>query len=95
MVWNVTKDDIKVRMAVTEEHTWSPPTTRPAVPPGKDDRATFAKNKGLPAEAIGYSDLIANGKWNVDDVLRPVYKEAGEALGQEFPYPGDQKSEKK
>jgi len=95
MVWNVTKDGIKVRMAVTEEHTWSPPTTRPAVPPGKDDRATFAKNKGLPAEAIGYSDFITNGKWNVDDVLRPVYKEAGEALGQEFPYPGDEKSEKK
>ncbi len=95
MVWNVTKDDIKVRMAVTEEHTWSPPTTRPAVPPGKDDRAKFAQMKGLPVEALGYSDFIANGKWNVDDVLRPIYKEAGEALGREFPYPGDEKSEKK
>jgi hypothetical protein len=46
MVWNVTKDDIKVRMAVTEEHTWSPPLTRPAVPPGKDDPATFAQKEG-------------------------------------------------
>ncbi len=25
MVWNVTKDDITVRMAVTEERTWAPP----------------------------------------------------------------------
>ncbi|MGI9521185.1 MAG: guanitoxin biosynthesis MBL fold metallo-hydrolase GntH, partial [Hyphomicrobiaceae bacterium] len=26
MVWNVTKDDIRVRMAVTEENTWAPPS---------------------------------------------------------------------
>jgi ribonuclease Z len=45
--------------------------------------------KGLPAEAIGYSDFIANGKWNVDDVLRPIYQEASAAVGREFPYPGD------
>lgn len=87
MVWNVTKDDIKVRLAVVEEHTWSPPLSRPAVPPGKDDRATFAKNKGMPVDAIGYSDFIAGGKWDVDDVLRPIYEEASKALGREFPYP--------
>jgi len=87
MVWNVTKDDIKVRMAVTEEHTWSPPTTRPNIAPTKDDRAKFAKIKGLPVEAIGYSDFIVNGKWDVDDVLRPIYEEASKAAGREFPYP--------
>jgi ribonuclease Z len=91
MVWNVTKHDIKVRLAVTEEHTWSPPVSRPAVPPGKDDRATFAKMKGMPIEAIGYTDFIAGGKWNVDDVIRPIYQEASEVLGREFPYPTDQK----
>ena len=32
----------------------------------------------------------ANGKWNVDDVLRPIYEEASEMLGREFPYPGDE-----
>jgi len=87
MVWNVTKDRIKVRMAVTEEHTWAPPTTRPAQPPSKDDPATFAKMRGLPVDKIGYSDYIANGKWNVDDVLRPIYQEASKAVGREFPYP--------
>ena len=90
MVWNVTKDDIKVRLAITEEHTWSPPLSEPAIPPGKDDRQTFAKNQGIPIEAIGYSDFIAGGTWNVDDVLRPIYKEASEVLGREFPYPADQ-----
>jgi ribonuclease Z len=24
---------------------------------------------------------------DVDDVIRPIYEEAGEALGKEFPYP--------
>ncbi|MFO1104391.1 MAG: guanitoxin biosynthesis MBL fold metallo-hydrolase GntH [Methylocystis sp.] len=91
MVWNVTKKEIRERMAVVEESTWSPPTTRPNIAPGKDDRAKFAKQKGLPAEAIGYSDFIANGKWNVDDVLRPIYEEAGKALGRDFPYPSDKK----
>jgi len=87
MVWNVTKKGIRERMAVVEESTWSPPTTRPNIAPSKDDRANFAKKKGLPAEAIGYSDFIVEGKWNVDDVLRPIYQEAGKAVGREFPYP--------
>ncbi len=90
MVWNVTKDDIRVRLAVTEENTWSPPLSEPAIPPGKNDRETFAKNQGLPVEVVGYSDFIAGGAWNVDDVLRPVYKEASEVLGREFTYPADQ-----
>lgn len=87
MVWNVTKKEIRERMAVVEESTWSPPTTRPNIAPGKDDRATFAKNKGLPAEAIGYSDFIAGGKMNMDDVLRPIYEEASKAVGKELKYP--------
>jgi len=87
MVWNVTKDDIRVRMAETDEHTWAPPTTRPAQAPTKDDRGKFAKKKGLPAEAIGFSDFIENGKWDVDDVLQPIYDEAGQALGKKFAYP--------
>ena len=66
-----------------------PPLAAPAVPPGESDRATFAEKTGLPVEAIGYTDFIAGGKWDVDDVLRPIYQEASEAVGREFPYPGD------
>jgi ribonuclease Z len=32
MVWNITKDKMEVRMAVTEEHTWAPPLAAPAEP---------------------------------------------------------------
>ncbi len=91
MVWNVTKDEIRERVTVADERTWSPPLAAPAIPPGPNDRDQFAKSFGLPPEAIGYSDYIANGKWNVDDVLRPIYKEAGDTLGRSFPYPGDEK----
>ncbi|MEA3413540.1 MAG: guanitoxin biosynthesis MBL fold metallo-hydrolase GntH [Pseudomonadota bacterium] len=91
MVWNVTRDDIRVRMAVVEEETWSPPAATPAGPPNMADREQFSKDTGVPAKAIGYSDFIKGGTWDgVDEVLRGVYQEASEALGQEFPYPEKQ-----
>jgi ribonuclease Z len=93
MVRNVTKDDIKVRMAVTEEHTWSPPFAAPAAPPGENDRAAFAEKKGLAVDAIGYSDFITGGKWNVEDVLRPIYQEASNAVGRELPCPEKQRQQ--
>jgi ribonuclease Z len=89
MVWNITKDNIEVRMAVVEEATWAPPLTGAAQPPGGDpDRQKFGKDYGVPVEALRYSDFVKEGRWGeVDEVLRGVYKEAGEALGREFPYP--------
>ena len=47
--------------------------------------AGTARNK-LGVE-IGYTDFIVNGKWDVDDVLMPIYEEAGQALGRTFAYP--------
>jgi ribonuclease Z len=89
MVWNVTKDDITVRMAVVEEATWAPPLVGKPQPPGGDaDREKFSKDTGVPVKAMLYSDFVKAGRWDeVDDDLRGVYKEASEALGREFPYP--------
>jgi ribonuclease Z len=40
---------------------------------------------------MGYSNTIKDGRWgDVDEVLRGVYKEASEKLGQDFPYPADE-----
>lgn len=91
MVWNITKDDIRVRMAVVEEATWAPPLSGPAMLPGGDaDRQKFSDGTGVPVEALKYSDFIIGGRWDgVDDALRGVYNEASEALGREFVYPGD------
>ena len=88
MVWNVTKDDIRVRMAVVEERTWSPPRTAPAAVPQPSDKTNFAKANGIPEEAIGYSDFTQSGRWNeVDAVLKGIYNEAGEMLDRKFEYP--------
>jgi ribonuclease Z len=91
MVWNITKDEIKVRMAVTEEATWAPPLAGKAMPPGGDsDREQFSESTGVPVDALNYSDFVIEGRWGeVDGVLRGIYEEASEALGREFPYPGD------
>jgi ribonuclease Z len=90
MVWNVTKDEIRTRMAIVQEETWSPPRTAPAAVPQPSDKTAFSKANGIPEDAIGYSDFIKSGRWTeVDGVLKDIYKEAGEALGREFQYPKD------
>ncbi len=89
MVWNVTKDEIKVRTAVTDERTWAPALAQPAQAPSLDDREEFAERVGIDIDDIGFSEFTNDGFWDVDDVLRPIFEEASEALGQEFPYPGD------
>jgi len=93
MVWNITKDDIRVRMAVVDDATWAPPLVNNPEPPGGDpDRQKFSKDTGVPVDALGYSDFITEGKWGeVDEALRGVYEEASEALGREFVYPKDAK----
>ena len=88
MVWNITEDEIRVRMAVVAEETWAPPLAGKPEAPKDSDRETFSEDTGIPIEAMGYSDFVKEGSWDgVEDALRGVYKEAEEALGQEFPYP--------
>jgi ribonuclease Z len=91
MVWNVTKDKIRVRLAEVDHHTWAPPLASPAEPPNPKDKETYAKTAGLKQKDLSFSDFTKKGFWNVDDVLRPIFKEASEALGREFPYPEDKK----
>ncbi len=74
MTWNVTKDEVRMRMAIVDHESWNPPAAYPAEPVKAEDR-------------VGYSPEIEAGRWNVDDVIRPIYEEAEKALGREFPYP--------
>jgi ribonuclease Z len=88
MVWNVTKDEIRTRLAVVDHHTWGPPPARKSLPGDPADKKAWAKELGL--DSLDYSDFISEGKMDVTDVIRPIYKDASEALGREFPYPGDE-----
>jgi len=81
MVWNVTKEKITERMAVVNEHSWNPTQVTPALPPD-------------PADRVPYSPEIEAGRYNMDDVVRPIWKEASEALGREFVFPEMKEEEK-
>jgi ribonuclease Z len=88
MVWNITKDDIRVRMAVVEEHTWAPPLVSKPELPRKDDTENYSKEMNVDIKAMGYSDFIKQGRWGaVDEANRRIYEEASETLGRKFEYP--------
>ncbi|MBW2286590.1 MAG: MBL fold metallo-hydrolase [Deltaproteobacteria bacterium] len=68
MVWNITKDDIRVRMAKIDEDVWPPPATgKPQVPD--------------PSLRVPYSDMIAGGRYDMKDVIQPTYDEVNKKYG--------------
>jgi ribonuclease Z len=40
-----------------------------------------------PKDRVPYSPEIEAGRLDMDDVIRPIYEEASEALGRKFEYP--------
>jgi ribonuclease Z len=68
MVWNITKDDIRVRMAIVDEDVWPPPASgKPQVPD--------------PSQRIPYSKMIAEGRYDMKDVIQPTYDEVNKKYG--------------
>ncbi len=68
MVWNITKDDIRVRLAKVDEAVWPPP-------------ATDTPQKPDPAQRIPYSDMIAGGRYDMKSVIQPTYDEINKEYG--------------
>ncbi len=69
MVFNVTKEDIKVRMAVVDEDIWPMPSTIPLVPPDPSLTRTTM------------SEFTRNGRVVHRDVLEEIYAEINEQFG--------------
>ncbi|MDJ0902696.1 MAG: guanitoxin biosynthesis MBL fold metallo-hydrolase GntH [Xenococcus sp. MO_188.B8] len=68
MVWNITKDDIRVRLVAFDEAVWPPPATeKPQLPD--------------PSERIPYSDEISGGRLDVKDVIQPIYDKINKQYG--------------
>lgn len=68
MVWNITKDNIRVRMARVDDAVWPPPATeKPQLPD--------------PSERIPYSEMIDGGRFDVKDVIQPVYDSVNRRYG--------------
>ena len=68
MVWNITRDEIRVRMAIVDEDVWPPPATEKPQAPDQSKR-------------IPYSPEISGGKLDMKKVLQPVYDEINEQYG--------------
>jgi ribonuclease Z len=68
MVWNVTKDDIRVRMAIIDEDVWPPtPSEKPQVPD--------------PKLIVPFSKMIGSGKLDVKDADQPTYDAINKQYG--------------
>ena len=68
MVFNVTKEDVRVRMAVINEDIWPMPSVTEKLPAN-------------PADRIGFSQFTIDGKELFPDVLRALYKDTNEKYG--------------
>ena len=68
MVWNITKDDIDVRMAAVSEDVWPPPATeKPQLPDA--------------SKRIPYSKEIIGGKLDMRKTIQPIYDRTNKQYG--------------
>ena len=75
MVFNVTQDDIRVRMAVIDEDIWPLPSITEKLPAD-------------PADRVGFSDFITGGRRVYQDVIEDLYNRVNERFGTDVPVPG-------
>jgi len=74
MVFNVTQDDVRVRMAAIDEDIWPQPATQAKLPPDL-------------SQQIGFSDFINGGRVPFSEVVNAIYDEINAKLGSNVPYP--------
>ena len=75
MVFNVTRDDIKVRMAAVDEDIWPLPSPLGNLPPDPTLQRTQ------------FSDMMLSGRVVHTDVLKEIYAEVNEMYGTDIPVP--------
>ena len=68
MVWNVTKDDIRVRMSAVDEEVWPSPALKKKNPPDT-------------SKMIPFSDFTRSGALALPEVVGPIFDEVNEKYG--------------
>ena len=74
MVFNVTKDDIRVRMSVVDEDIWPQPSVNPKV-------------AADPSQRVGFSEYIMGGRVVFEDVVKQYYDQTNAQFGTSFEAP--------
>ena len=71
MVFNVTKDDVSVRMSAVDDEVWPSPAMRKKNPPDT-------------SKAIPFSDFTKSGVVPLPEVVKPIYEEINETYGTDY-----------
>ncbi|GAF70132.1 unnamed protein product, partial [marine sediment metagenome] len=71
MVFNVTKDDIRVRMSVVDEEVWPSPPLKKKNPPDT-------------SKAIPFSDFTRSGALGFPEVVDPIFDEINKRYGTDY-----------
>jgi ribonuclease Z len=74
MVWNVTKDKIRTRMAAIDEDIWPQPSIT-------------EKGAADPNDRVGFSDFITSGRVPYLEVVGKVYESVNKEFGTDIPAP--------
>jgi len=74
MVFNVTKDSLRVRMTAYDEDIWPLPATMAKLPPDVSQR-------------VGFTDYINGGRVIYDDLIKEMYDEINTLYGTNIPLP--------
>ncbi len=74
MVFNVTKEEVRVRMAAIDEDIWPQPATQPKLPPDLSKR-------------IGFSKEIIDGRLPYPEVVKGIYDDINERYGTDVKAP--------
>jgi ribonuclease Z len=71
MVWNVTKDEIRVRMSAIDEEIWPSPPLKKKNPPDT-------------SRAIPFSDFVKSGALGFPEIVQPLFDEINEMYGTDI-----------
>jgi ribonuclease Z len=74
MVFNVTKDDIKVRMSAINEDVWPLPSISEKLPADPKDR-------------VGFTDFLIDGRVVFDEVIKFYYDQTNKMFGTDYSPP--------
>jgi ribonuclease Z len=74
MVWNVTKDDIRVRMAVVNHDAWPLPSVTEKLPADPEDR-------------VGFTQFLLDGREVFTEVVQAIYDQTNAQFGTDIPAP--------
>jgi ribonuclease Z len=71
MVWNVTRDDITIRMSAIDEEIWPSPPVREKIAPDFED-------------VVSFSEFTLSGVLAFPEIVVPIYEEINEIYGTDY-----------